>query len=65
MDKEINEYRHIINTSMKLEVKKELLTRLIIQLDCLIFEDLSDKKYKKEFIKKIQYMLHVLDNIII
>lgn len=64
MDKEINEYRHIINTSMKLEVKKELLTRLIIQLDCLIFEDLSDKKYKKEFIKKIQYILHVLDNII-
>ena len=64
MDKE-NEYRHKKNTSMKLEVKKELLTRLIIQLDCLIFEDLSDKKYKKEFIKKIQYMLHVLDNIII
>ena len=64
MDKE-NEYRHKKNTSMKLEFKKELLTRLIIQLDCLIFEDLSDKKYKKEFIKKIQYMLHVLDNIII
>ena len=60
----IKEYRNIINTPMKNEIKKELLTRLIIQLDSLIFEDNSDlKKSKKEFIKKIQYILNILDNI--
>ena len=63
MDKEINEYRRIINTSMKLEVKKELLTRLILQLDGLIFENTELKQKRKEFIKKIQYILHILDNV--
>ena len=63
MDKEIKEYRNIINTPMKIEIKKELLTRLIIQLDSLTFEDFSNKKSKKEFITKIQYILHILDNL--
>lgn len=75
MEKEIKEYRHIINTHMKLGVKKELLTRVIIQLDGLTFEEnISDnfeksekilnlKKQRKLFINKIQYILHILDNI--
>lgn len=63
MDKEITEYRNIINTPMKVEIKKELLTRLIIQLDSLIFDDFSNKKSKKVFITKIQYILHILDNL--
>lgn len=63
MNKQIKEYKNIIDTPMKLAVKKELLTRLILQLDSLAFEDSSNKKSKKEFIKKIQYILHMLDNI--
>ena len=63
MNTMIKEYRNIIDTPMKVEVKKELLTRLILQLDSLAFEDASNKKSKKEFIKKIQYILHILDNI--
>jgi len=59
----IKEYRNIIDTPMKVEVKKELLTRLILQLDGLIFENIDLKQKKKEFIKKIQYVLHILDNI--
>jgi len=63
MNKQIKEYKNIIDTPMKLAVKKELLTRLILQLDSLAFEDSSNKKSKKEFIKKIQYILYMLDNI--
>lgn len=63
MNKQIKEYINIINTPMILPIKKELLTRLILQLDSLTFEDASNKKSKKEFIKKIQYILHILDNI--
>lgn len=48
----IKEYRSIIDTPMKLEVKKELLTRLILQLDGLIFENIELKQKRKEFIKK-------------
>lgn len=59
----IKEYRNIIDTQMKLEVKKELLTRLILQLDGLTFENVDLKQKRKEFIKKIQYILHILDNI--
>lgn len=59
----IKEYRNIIDTPMKLEVKKELLTRLILQLDGLTFENVDLKQKRKEFIKKIQYILHILDNI--
>jgi len=60
----IKEYHSIIDTKMKLEVKKELLTRLIIQLDCLTFDEKSDfKAHRKDFITKIQYILHILDNI--
>lgn len=59
----IKEYRNIIDTPMKLEVKKELLTRLILQLDGLTFENTELKQKRKEFIKKIQYILHILDNV--
>jgi hypothetical protein len=59
----IKEYRSIIDTPMKLEVKKELLTRLILQLDGLTFENVDLKQKRKEFIKKIQYILNILDNI--
>lgn len=58
----IKEYHRIINIPMKLEVKKELLTRIIIQLDSL--NDI-DKQQRKNFITKIQYILHILDNIIV
>lgn len=60
----IKEYHSIIDTKMKLEVKKELLTRLIIKLDCLTFDENSNfKASRKDFITKIQYILHILDNI--
>ena len=56
----LDEYNNIINTSMKLEIKKELLTILIIKLDSLNKD--KYKKFRKDSIDKIQYILHVLDN---
>ena len=56
----IKEYNHIINTPMKLNVKKELLTRLIIKLD-----EEKNKKIRKEYIIVIQNVLNILDNILI
>ena len=54
----INKYNNIIYTKMKLEIKRELLTRLIIELD-----EENDRKTRKEFIVIIQNMLNILDNI--
>lgn len=57
----VKEYSSIINTLMKIDVKKELLTRLIIKLDSLNKD--KYKKFRKESINKIQYILNVLDNV--
>lgn len=54
----IKEYNNIIHTPMKLEIKKELLTRLLIKLDVEL-----NKKIRKEFIVVIQNVLNILDNI--
>jgi len=58
----LDEYNNIINTPMKLEIKKELLIMLIIKLDSLNKD--KYKKFRKDSIDKIHYILHVLDNII-
>lgn len=55
----IEEYRSIIDKSMNLNVKKELLLRLIIKLD-----GEENKEFRKNMIVKIQKTLNILDNII-
>lgn len=55
----IEEYRSIIDKPMSLDVKKELLLRLIIKLDSE-----ENKEFRKNMIVKIQKTLNILDNII-
>ena len=52
----LQEFDYIINTSMKLNVKKELLTQLLLKLD-----NEPNTVFRKKFIQKIQKVLHVLD----
>lgn len=55
----VEEYNYIINTFMKIKIKKELLIRLMIKLDSIN----KYKTFRKESIDKIQYILHILDNL--
>lgn len=55
----VEEYNYIINTLMKIKIKKELLIRLMIKLDSIN----KYKTFRKESIDKIQYILHILDNL--
>lgn len=63
MDDYIKKYKYIITTPMTMTMtiiyKKELLERLILQLD-----EFNDKIFRKKLIVKIQSVLYILDKII-